>query len=85
MSTIIPGCSPKDGDQEAEEAELCEPQVRAGAALQRQGDGGLRARHRTQPAGTQHRARQGRQVCGNDYLLDKGCSHTYSSTIPYLD
>lgn len=38
--------------------------MRAGAAEQRQGDGGVRARHRPQPAGAQHRARQGRQVKG---------------------
>lgn len=62
----IPGSSAKDPDKEAKEAELCQPQVRAGAAVQRQGDGGVRARHRTQPAGAQHRARQGRQVGTRD-------------------
>lgn len=41
--------------------------MRAGAAVQRQGDDRVRARHRPQPAGAQHRARQGRQVSAACY------------------
>lgn len=35
----------------------------ARAPVERQGDGRVRARHWTQPAGAQHCPRQGRQVC----------------------
>lgn len=58
------GRGTKDIDKKAKEAELREPQVRVGATLQRQGDDRVRARHRTQPAGAQHRARPRRQVLG---------------------
>lgn len=52
----IPGCGVKNANKETEETEQRESQMRAGAAVQRQGDGSVRARHRPQPAGAQHRA-----------------------------
>lgn len=67
------GRHPEGADQKTEKAELGEPKVCAGEAVDGKGDGRVCARHWTQPAGTQcragpvrttsRRARREAQVC----------------------
>lgn len=55
---------PEDDDPEAQEAQLGQQEVRSGAAVQREGGGGVHPRGGTQPAGAQRGSGAGREDPG---------------------
>lgn len=58
------GRGPEDHDPKAQEAQLCQQEVRASASVQREGGSGVHPRRGTQPAGAQRGAGGGREDAG---------------------